>query len=130
MNTGETYNNIWPERRRIGLSPVARLFNTRAPSGRRVRREVADIEPRPRQFGFRKHGLRLGNHVGGRVLSAFGLKLQVSHQCRLAIVLKGTSTNKEALVVHGRGIPDRLLLAGKPSARMRETGYAALLGLG
>jgi hypothetical protein len=42
--------------------------------------------------------------------------------------LKGTSTNKEALVVHGRDIPDRLLLAGKPSARMRETGYAALLG--
>jgi hypothetical protein len=41
---------------------------------------------------------------------------------------KGTSTNKEALVVHGRGIPDRLLLAGKPSAKMRETGYAALLG--
>ena len=31
-------------------------------------------------------------------------------------------------VVHGRGNPDRLLLAGKPSAKMRETGYAALLG--
>ena len=37
-------------------------------------------------------------------------------------------TNKEALVVHGRGIPDRIPLSGKPSAKMRETGYAALLG--
>jgi hypothetical protein len=30
--------------------------------------------------------------------------------------------------VRDRGIPDRLPLAGKPSAKMRETGYAALLG--
>ena len=37
---------------------------------RRVRREVADLEHRPKQLGLRQDRLRLRNHVRGRVLAA------------------------------------------------------------
>jgi len=39
-------------------------------SGRRIRREIADIKHGPQQRGFRQDGLRLGNDFRGRVLAA------------------------------------------------------------
>jgi hypothetical protein len=39
-------------------------------SGRRARREIADVEHRPQQLGLRQDGLRLRHHVGSRMLAA------------------------------------------------------------
>jgi hypothetical protein len=44
--------------------------NPPRPCGRRIGREIADIEHRPRQFGFRQHGLRLRHDVPGGALAA------------------------------------------------------------
>jgi len=40
---------------------------------RRIGRKVEDIEHRPQQFGFRQDGLRLCNHVDGRILAALNV---------------------------------------------------------
>jgi len=49
---------------------VILVIHNRSSVRRRFRREVADIEHGPQQFGLGQDGLRFRHHVRGRVLAA------------------------------------------------------------